>query len=90
MNNIFVFGELEDGKISDVSFELITKGRKLADQLKCKLDALVIGHNLKGIESQLYPYGVDVLLLMMHALHRTTLPHPSPLNYFRNKSHRLR
>ncbi len=59
MNNIFVICEIDEGKISDVSLELMTKGRKLADQLKCKLDALVIGHGLKDVEKEIYPYGAD-------------------------------
>jgi len=61
MNNIIVYCELEEGKIADVSFELLTKGRSLANQLKCKLEALLIGHNLKGYEKEIFPYGVDTL-----------------------------
>jgi electron transfer flavoprotein alpha subunit len=59
MNNIFVYCEQEEGKVADVSLELLTKGRKLANDLKCKLEALVIGKNLKGVEKQLFPFGVD-------------------------------
>lgn len=59
MNNIFVICEMDEGKLADVSLELITKGRSLADELKCKLEALVIGYKLDGIEKDLYPYGVD-------------------------------
>jgi electron transfer flavoprotein alpha subunit len=59
VNNIFVICELDEGKIVDVSLELMTKGRSLAKQLKCKLEALVIGHKLDNIESQLYLYGAD-------------------------------
>jgi electron transfer flavoprotein alpha subunit len=59
MNNLFVYCEVENGVVADVSLELLTKGRKLANQLKCQLEALVIGSGLKGIETQLFPYGVD-------------------------------
>jgi electron transfer flavoprotein alpha subunit len=61
MNNIFVYCELEDGLLAEVSLELLTKGRKLADNLKCKLEAVVIGDKLAGIEKQIFPYGVDVV-----------------------------
>lgn len=44
MNNIFVYIELEGNKVADVSLELLTKGRELADTLKVKLEAVVIGH----------------------------------------------
>jgi electron transfer flavoprotein alpha subunit len=60
MNNIFVITELtEQGKVADVSLELMTKGKHLADELGVKLEALVIGHELKEIEADIYPYGVD-------------------------------
>ena len=61
MNNIFVICELEEGKIADVSLELMTKARSLANQLNCKLEALVLGHKLAEIEKQLFPYGADVV-----------------------------
>ena len=59
MNNIFVICELEEGKIADISLELMTKGRSLANQLTCKLEALVMGHKLETIENQLFMYGAD-------------------------------
>ncbi len=61
MNNVFVYIEIEDGAIADVSLELLTKGKKLAQQLGKKLEAIAIGSKLEGIEKQLFPYGVDVV-----------------------------
>ncbi len=61
MGNVFVICEIEEGKVADVSLELLTKGRSLANDLNCKLEALVLGHNLKGIEKEVFPYGVDVV-----------------------------
>ncbi len=52
MNNIIVYCEFEDGRVADVSLELLTKGRKLANKLNCKLEALIIGANLDGVEKQ--------------------------------------
>jgi electron transfer flavoprotein alpha subunit len=81
MNNLFVYCEIEDGVIGDVSLELLTKGRSLANQLKCQLEAVVIGHKLVGIEKQLFPYGVDVLHIAddPRLAPFTTLPHASIL-----------
>jgi electron transfer flavoprotein alpha subunit len=81
MNNLFVYCEIEDGIIGDVSLELLTKGRSLANQLNCKLEAVVIGHNLAGIEKQIFPYGVDVLHIAddKRLAPYTTLPHTSIL-----------
>lgn len=79
MNNIFVYCEIEDGVLAEVSLELLTKGRKLADTLKCKLEAVVIGSGLQGIENQIFPYGVDILHLAddSRLYPYQTLPHTS-------------
>ncbi len=61
MNNVFVYCEIEDGAIADVSLELLSKGKKLATDLNCKLEAIVLGSDLKGIEEKVFPYGVDVV-----------------------------
>ena len=60
-NNLIVYCEYDEGKIADVSLELLTKGRVLADKLGVRLEALVIGDKLDGIENQLFPYGADVV-----------------------------
>ncbi|WP_290453371.1 electron transfer flavoprotein subunit alpha/FixB family protein [uncultured Muribaculum sp.] len=60
-NNLIVYCEFEHGKVADVSLELLTKGRVLADCLGVKLEALVIGDKLDGIENTLFPYGTDVV-----------------------------
>ncbi len=77
MNNIFVYCEIEDGIVVDVSLELLTKGRKLANEIGCKLEAVVIGSKLQGIEKQIFPYGVDIIHLADHdkLYPYTTLPH---------------
>lgn len=60
-NNLIVYCEFDEGKIADVSLELLTKGRVLADKLGVKLEAVVIGDNLKDVEKQIFPYGADVV-----------------------------
>lgn len=81
MNNVFVYCEIEDGKIAEVSLELLTKGRTLANELNCKLEAVVIGSNLDGVEAQVLPYGADVVWLAddERLYPFTTLPHTSIL-----------
>jgi len=77
MNNIIVYCENENGKIADVSLELLAKGRSLALQLGCKLDALVIGHHLKDVEKELYAYGAERVFIADDArlFPYRTLPH---------------
>ena len=60
-NNLIVYLEFEDGRVADVSLELLTKGRTLASKLGVELEAVVIGDNLDGVEEQVFPYGVDRL-----------------------------
>jgi len=81
MNNVFVYCEIEDGLIGDVSLELLTKGRTLATQLSCQLEAVAIGHKLNGIEKVLFPYGVDVVHIAddPRLAPYTTLPHSAIL-----------
>ena len=60
-NNLIVYCEIEDGRVADVSLELLTKGRVLASNLGVKLEAIAIGDNLKDIEKQIFPYGADTV-----------------------------
>ncbi|WP_321518483.1 electron transfer flavoprotein subunit alpha/FixB family protein [uncultured Bacteroides sp.] len=88
MNNLFVYCEIEDGIIADVSLELLTKGRSLANQLKCQLEAVVAGYKLDDIEKQAIPYGVDKLHVFdAEGLYPyTSLPHTSILvNLFKEE-----
>jgi electron transfer flavoprotein alpha subunit len=88
MNNVFVYLEIEGTTVADVSLELLTKGRKLANQLGCQLEAVAAGSNLAGIEKQVLPFGVDKL----HVFDApglspyTSLPHSSVLiNLFKEE-----
>jgi len=60
-NNLIVYCEYEDGHVADVSLELLTKGRQLATELGVKLEAIVVGDKLDGVEKQIFPYGADVV-----------------------------
>lgn len=79
MNNIFVYIEIEGGKVADVSLELLTKATSLAATLKCRVEAIAIGSGLSGIEKQLAEYGADVVHIADGAelSPYRTLPHTS-------------
>ncbi|MDR1273306.1 MAG: electron transfer flavoprotein subunit alpha/FixB family protein [Odoribacteraceae bacterium] len=81
MNSVFVYCEIEEGVVADVSLELLTKGRALATGLGVKLEAIALGSNLRGIEKQLFPYGADVVWVGDDArlAPYTTLPHAKML-----------
>ncbi len=91
-NNLIVYCEYEDGKVADVSLELLTKGRALADKLGIKLEAVVAGDNLKDIEKQIFPYGVDRVYKVEDSrlYPYTSLPHSSILiNLFKEIEPRI-
>ncbi|EDS15072.1 electron transfer flavoprotein subunit alpha/FixB family protein [Bacteroides stercoris] len=88
MNNVFVYLEIEGTTVADVSLELLTKGRKLANQLGCQLEAVAAGSNLAGIEKQVLPFGVDKLHIFdaPGLFPYTSLPHSSVLiNLFKEE-----
>ena len=64
MNNVFVYVEIEGTQVQEVSQELLTKGRKLANTLGVELHAVVAGTGIKQkVEDQILPYGVDKLFV---------------------------
>ncbi len=88
MDNIFVYCEIEGTTIKDVSLELLTKGRKLANELGCQLEAVIAGSDLKGVEKQVLPYGVDKVHIFdePRLFPYTSLPHTSILvNLFKEE-----
>ncbi|HAE22544.1 MAG TPA: electron transfer flavoprotein subunit alpha [Spirochaetaceae bacterium] len=46
MSFVWTIAEQHDGKLKDVSFELLSRGRKLADKLQTKLASVLIGHGV--------------------------------------------
>jgi len=62
MKNVFVYCEVtEDKTIADVSLELLSKGRKLAEQLGVKLEAVVITDEAGETLTRIQDFGVDVI-----------------------------
>lgn len=59
---IWVFAEAKDGNLKSVDYELLSRGRELADTLKTELCAICFGHNISEVE-QLIAYGADKVYL---------------------------
>lgn len=55
---VWVFAEAKDTKLKSVDYELLAKGRELANTLKTELCAICLGYNISEIE-QLIAYGAD-------------------------------
>ena len=60
---VWVFAEQRNGTIKSVAMELLSKGRELADKLQTELCAVVLGHNVAGVES-LAACGADKIYLV--------------------------
>ncbi len=56
---VWVFAEQHEGKLQEVSLELLSKGRILADKLSVKLAAVLLGDNLGAMADELAAYGAD-------------------------------
>jgi electron transfer flavoprotein alpha subunit/NAD-dependent dihydropyrimidine dehydrogenase PreA subunit len=61
--DVWVFIEHKGGKISNVSFELLGEGRKLADTLGCKLSAMLLGDGVEECTQEVISYGADTIYL---------------------------
>jgi electron transfer flavoprotein alpha subunit len=63
MKSVFVYCEVENKKVAEISQELLSAGKRLAQKLGCPLEAMIFGKDLKDIKSQVAPYGVDRLFV---------------------------
>ncbi|MGB4406532.1 MAG: electron transfer flavoprotein subunit alpha/FixB family protein [Sphaerochaeta sp.] len=62
MHEVWIIAEVLEGKIKDVSFELLSRARALADTLEVRLGSVVLGHHVDPAELQkLISYGSDVV-----------------------------
>ncbi len=72
--NIWIFIEQEEGRIADVSLELLTKGQELAQILGGEVWALLCGYYIESLAKTAIHNGADRVLLADHSeleLYRT-------------------
>lgn len=60
-SGVMVFIEHEFNKVHSVSFELLGKGKKIADELKVPLYAMIIGDQINNIIEEVKNYDVDII-----------------------------
>lgn len=80
--DVWVFIEQRDGKAADVSFELLSKGRKLAQNFSGVLKAVLIGYQVKDLAVEAFHYGAqEVFVIDNPALkYYQTMPYSRILN----------
>ena len=61
--DVWVFCEQRQGVMMPTSYELISEGRKLADELGVELCGLLLGDNVEGLAKELGGYGADKVIL---------------------------
>jgi len=65
---VWVFAEQHGGVLEEAPLELMSKGRRLADELGVKLAAALLGDNVDGLAERLVHCGADKLYLVEHPL----------------------
>ena len=63
-SGIWVFIEQTGGEAAKVSWELLGKGKELAEQRKCRLSAVVLGDGVEQLCRQAIGYGAQTVYLM--------------------------
>jgi electron transfer flavoprotein alpha subunit len=65
---VAVFIEVLDHLAAQVSWELVEKGRELAEKKKTKVAAFLLGHQVGGIAQEAFAYGCDEVHVIDHPL----------------------
>jgi electron transfer flavoprotein alpha subunit len=60
--DVWVVAEQNDGQLHDVSLELLSKGRQLADRLHVRLAAVLLGAKVQELAQRLVQHGADRVL----------------------------
>ncbi len=64
--SVMVFAEQEDGKVHQVTYELLGKGRELAEKSKAMLSSVLLGYQVEKEAEELIYYGADRVFLYDH------------------------
>ena len=83
-SDIWTLAEQKNGKLHAVSFELLTRGRALADARGCRLCSVVLGDNIPQAElDELIARGADRVYVVQHPalVHFLVQPYAQALQY---------
>ncbi|MBQ8982925.1 MAG: electron transfer flavoprotein subunit alpha/FixB family protein [Lachnospiraceae bacterium] len=61
---VFVYAQQVDNQLSNISFELIGEGKRLAKDLDTDVTAVLIGSDVKGLADELAAYGADKVIVV--------------------------
>ena len=77
--DVWVFCEQRQGVMMPTSYELISEGRKLADELGVNLCGLLVGDNVEHLAKDLGGHGADKVYLCESPRWWPTLSRPTSL-----------
>ncbi len=61
---VYVFAQQVDNEINNIAFELIGKGKDLANALGTDVTAVLVGSNVKNLADELGEYGADRVIVV--------------------------
>ena len=61
---VYVFAQQVDNVINNIAFELIGKGKDLAEALGTEVTAVLVGSNVEGLADELAEYGADKVIVV--------------------------
>ena len=61
---VYVFAQQVDNVVNSIAFELIGKGKDLAEDLGCEVTAVLVGSDVKGLADELAEYGADRVIVV--------------------------
>lgn len=65
-SGVWVLAETHDGKLADVTLELVSEGRKLADELGTQVSLVLAGQDVEPLGQIAAQYGADKVYLVEH------------------------
>jgi len=65
---ILIFIEVREGKVKKSSLEALSEGKRRADDLNTEVNAVLVGHNLESLSSEVLPYGASKVYVVENSL----------------------
>ena len=63
-SGVFIFAQQVDGVVSNIAYELLGKGKELANDLGVEVTAVLVGSDIKGEADKLAEYGADKVIVV--------------------------
>jgi electron transfer flavoprotein alpha subunit len=65
---ILIFIETREGKVKKSSLEVLSEGKRRAEDLNTEAHAVLIGHGSEGLASEVFPYGASKVYVLENSL----------------------